>query len=134
MNEIRYGGLFSYMDLPRELTQDKLCVRIRSLKVLEVFAEIVGFQGDAETTVEDRLLFTDNHIIPVALIFGEIPEAFVGIKENVFVPVVVNSINAYAAPLKSNHLIVGSANLAAASQGYERRIDRNGFIEGLQNL
>ncbi len=56
----------------------------------------------------------------MAVVFGEVANAFIGIEENVFVPAVGDAVDLRASPLESNNFVVRVAQLAARTKGDER--------------
>src|SRR5260370_41772965 len=67
------------------------------------------------------------------VVFAEVTNALVGIEENVFVPVVGDSLNHSAAPLEADDFVVRAAELAARAKRNERLDFAYGGFELLKN-
>src|SRR5713101_7116622 len=67
------------------------------------------------------------------VVFAEVTNALVGIEENVFVPVVGDSLNHSAAPLEADDFVVRAAQLSAGTERNERLDFAYGGFELLKN-
>src|SRR5580658_4769857 len=64
----------------------------------------------------DRQRAEHAHKIPVALIFGEITEAVVGIEQQIFIPTVRAALGVYFTYLETDYLIRHAVELAARAE------------------
>src|SRR5438094_4134460 len=114
MHIVRDGSLFADTNLPWKFTENKISAGIARLEMLVDFAKVVG-----RGSLAHRKHFADADVVPMAVVFTEVANAFVRIEENVFVPVVGDSVDLGAPPLESNNFVVGVAQLAARAKGNE---------------
>ena len=78
-------------NLPREFAEHIARGGFGGLEVAEVFAEIVG--AIDEVVFDGGFDFADGDVVPVALVFAEVAETFIGIEKQVFVPVVAVAVD-----------------------------------------
>src|SRR6267378_6162875 len=117
MHVVSDGCLFSDANLPGKFAEDKIRAGVNGLEMLISFPEIICRHYSANLRGGQRLANTD--VVPMSVIFAEVANALVRIEQNVFVPVVGNSADLGAAPLKPDDFVVRAAQLAARTQGNE---------------
>src|SRR5438445_5252078 len=85
------------------------------------FSEIVGRQRwTAEhVVVHGGQNLADADVVPMAVVFSEVANAFVRIEQHIFVPAVSDSVDLRAAPLEPDDFVVGTAELAARAKRNE---------------
>src|ERR1700674_1405521 len=131
MDELRDSGPFADADLPRKFADNEIRAGIGGLEVSISFPEIICCRYSAHFRGGQRLANTD--VVPMAVVFAEIANAFVRIEQNVFGPVVADSFDLDAAPLESDDFVVGAAQLSARAQRNQRLDFTCGGFELLKN-
>ena len=101
-------------NLPREFAEDVARGRFGGLEVAVFFAEIIC--AVYEAMLDGGFGFADGDVVPVALVFAEVAKTFVGIEEQIFVPVVAFAFDENAAALEADHFVVGAAQFAAGAE------------------
>ena len=92
-------------------------------------SEILSSQAANGRQAGDR-----SHIVPVPVVLNEVSKTFIGIKEQIFVPAVIDAIIRDGSPLESDDFVVGAANLAARAERNQRAVGSEGRVEALQDL
>src|SRR5579864_39848 len=95
------------------------------------FAEVVERAGSG---AGQRKRPENAHVVPVAVVLGEIPEAFEWIKQKVLVPAVGIAIHVDRAALKSDDVIWIAANCPTGAKRNEWRVLVRGRVEFLQDF
>src|ERR1700687_990498 len=117
MHVVSDGRLLADADLPGEFAEDEIRAGVDGLEMLISFPEIICPHYSANFRGGQRLANTD--VVPMSVIFAEVANALVRIEQNVFVPVVGDSVDLGAAPLEADDFVVCAAQLAARTQGNE---------------
>jgi len=114
MHIVSDGGVLTDANLPGKFPEDKICVGVGSLEVFVDLAKVVR-----RTSIGHRKLLTNTDVVPMSVIFAEVANTLVRIEQNVFVPVVGDSVDLGAAPFEPDDFVVRIAQLAARTQGNE---------------
>src|SRR5881628_613650 len=138
MHVVRDGSLFADANLPREFAEDEIRVGIGGLEMLISFPEII-----CSTTIRGGQRLANADVVPMSVVFTEVANTLVRIEQNVFVPVISDSVDLGAAPLEPDDFVVRVAQLATraernerldiASDGFELLKDREIGIFGVQD-
>src|SRR5580692_4575161 len=129
LDVLRYGRVFADADLPGKFTENEIGVGVGSLEMLVGLAEIIR-RGKARL----RKLFANADVVPVAVVFGQVANGFIGIEEHIFVPTVSDALDSDAAPLESDDFIIHAAKLATRSERNERPRFSGSCFKLLQDL
>src|SRR6267142_7164298 len=123
MDIVRDGGAFSDANLPGEFAENKIGAGIARLEVLVALAQIIS----RAALVHGELLANTN-VVPVSVVFAKVANAFVRIKEHIFVPVVGDSVYLGAAPLEADDFVVRASQFSARAERDQRLgVARDGF-------
>src|SRR5260370_1190600 len=135
MDEVRDSGVFADANLPRKFTEDEIGIGIASLKMFVGFSEVIGGGTGAieEGAVHAGQRLANTDVVPISVLFAEVANGLVRIEENVLVPIVSDSVNGGAAPLKPDDFVIRAAKLAARAKGNERLDFTGGGFELLKN-
>ena len=114
MHIVRDGSLFADTNLPWKFTENKISAGIARLEMLVDFAKVVG-----RGSLAHRKHFADADVVPMAVVFTEVANAFVRIEKDIFVPAISDSVDLRAAPLEPDDFVVGTAELAARAKRNE---------------
>src|SRR5690349_15067092 len=114
MHIVRDGSLFADTNLPWKFTENKISAGIARLEVLVDFAKVVG-----RGSLAHRKHFADADVVPMAIVFIEVANAFVRIEQHIFVPAICDPLDLHTAPLEPNDFVVRIAELAARAKRNE---------------
>src|SRR5271154_5217716 len=132
MDVIAHDGALAYADLPGKFSDDVSGGGVGGLEVAKVFTQVVG--GGNDGAANGRQVLADRDIVPVALVFAEITKTPVGIEEQIFVPVVADTVGLDAAALEADDFVVGAAEFSARAERDEGLEFAGDGLELLENL